>query len=63
MLSKGERRTLFHSTFWSLSIYYMSLFTISDSVAIQLEKIMRDFLWSKHDNDNGFHWVSWDDMV
>ena len=22
---------------------------------------MGDFLWSKHDSDNGFHWVGWDE--
>jgi len=43
------------STLWSLPIYYMSLFTIPANVGSQLEKIMRDFLWSKHDNDNCFH--------
>ena len=23
---------------------------------------MQDFLWSKHDRDRGFHWVSWDEI-
>ena len=27
-----------------------------------MEKITRDFHWSKHDSDNGFHWVSWDEI-
>ena len=51
MLSQGERLTLLQSTLWNLSIYYMSLFTIPASIASQLERLMRDFLWSKHDND------------
>ena len=62
MLSKGGRLTLLQSTLWSLPIYYMSLFTIPASVAIQLEKIMRDFLWSKHARVNDFHWVSGDEI-
>jgi len=40
----------------------MSLFIIAASVARHLEKIMRDFLWSNHDSDNSFYWVSWDDI-
>jgi len=40
----------------------MSLFTIPASVAILLEKIMRDFLWSKREGHNGFHWVCWDEI-
>ena len=32
------------------------------SIACQLERVMRDFLWLKHDSDRGFHWVSWDEI-
>jgi len=32
------------------------------SVARLLEKIMRDYLWSKHESNNGFHWVGWDEI-
>ena len=46
------------SALWNLPVYYMSLFTIPTSIASQLERVMRDFLWSKHDSDRGFHWVS-----
>ena len=40
----------------------MSLYTILASVASQLKKIIRDFLWYKHDSDNGYHSVSWDEI-
>jgi len=62
MLSKGGKLTLLQSTLWSLPIYYISLFTIPANVASLLEKIMRDFLWSKHEGNNGFHWVCWDEI-
>jgi len=62
MLSKGGKLMLLQSTLWSLPIYYMSLFTIPASVASLLEKIMRDFPWSKHEGNNGFHWVCWDEI-
>jgi len=62
MLSKGGRLTLLQSTLSNLSIYYMSLFIISATNASRLERVMRNFLWSKHDSDRGFHWVSWNEI-
>ena len=53
---------LLQSTLWSLPIYYMPLFTIPASVASLLEKIMRDFLWSKREGNNGFYWVCQDEI-
>ena len=50
------------STLWSLPIYYLPLFTVPVRVASLLEKIMRDFLWSKQESNNGFHWVCWDEI-
>ena len=50
------------SALCSIPIYYMSLFTIPASISCQLEKIMRDFLWSNNEAEKGFHWVKWDDV-
>jgi len=61
-LSKGVRMTLLQSTLSSRPVYFMSLFTIQATVTNQLEKIMRDFLWSSSDSNNGFHWAHWDDV-
>jgi len=52
---KEESWPFLQRTLWSLPIYYMSLFTILASIATRLEKIMRDFLWSKHDSCNSIH--------
>ena len=62
MLFTGGRFTPFQCTLWSLPIYYMPLFKILASVASRPEKIIRDLLWPKHDIDNGFHQVSWDEI-
>ena len=42
-LSKGGRLTLLKSTLLSLSIYYLSLFTILQHIADSLERIQRKF--------------------
>ena len=40
----------------------MTLFTIPASISCQLEKNVRDFLWSNKGAETGFHWVKWDDV-
>ena len=62
LLSKRGRLTLLQSTLWSIPIYFMSLCTIPASISCQLEKIMRDFLWSNNKVEMGFHWVKWEDI-
>jgi len=57
MLSRRGRLAFLQVTLWSLPIYYMSLFTILASIASQLEKSMREFLWSLHASVNGFQLV------
>ena len=54
--------TFLKSTRWSLPTYFMSIFIIPTNVASQLQKIMRDFLWSDDESNNGFHRVNWDDV-
>ena len=57
LLSKRGKLTLVQSTLWSIPVYFMYLFTILASISCQLEKIMRDFLWSNKDAEMWFHWV------
>ena len=45
-LSKGGRLTLLKSTLSSLPTYYLSLFIVPKAMAIRLERIQRNFLWS-----------------
>jgi len=62
LLFGGGRLAPLKSTLWSLHIYFMSLFTIPISIANQLEKSMREFLWNTNENGNGLHWVNWDEV-
>jgi len=54
----GRKVDPFAEYLWSLLIYYMSLFASPACIDSQLEKNIRDYLWSKHDYDNGLHGFS-----
>jgi hypothetical protein len=59
-LSKGGRVALIKSTLSNLPTYMMSLFPIPASVAKQIEKIQRDFLWGGMNDEAKMHLVEWD---
>jgi hypothetical protein len=58
-LSKGGKVTLIKSTLSNLPTYFLSLFLILAGVALRLEKLQRDFLWSGLGTEEKFHLVSW----
>jgi hypothetical protein len=57
-LSKGGRLTLLKSPLSSLPTYYLSLFTISISVANRMERIQRNFLWGNYGDGVPNHLVN-----
>ena len=59
-LSKGGRLTLLKSTFSSLLMYYLSLFTILKVVTTRLECIQRNFLWGSSVECFKYSLVAWD---
>ena len=44
-ISKWGRLILIRSTLFSITIYFMSLFSIPRRIILRLEHIQRDFLW------------------
>ena len=50
------------STLSNLPVYFMSLFKIPVSMATQLEKIQRQFLWGDLDNKRKLHLVGWNSV-
>ena len=58
-LSKGGKVTLIKSTLSNLPTYFLSVFPILAGVALRLEKLQRDFLWSGLGTEEKFHLVSW----
>ena len=58
-ISKGEKLALIWSTLSSMPIYFMSLFYFPIKVRLRLEKIQRDFLWSRETLVQRSHLVRW----
>lgn len=56
-LSKGSRIMLIKSTLSNLSTYFLSLFPTLANVAVRIEKLQRDFLWSGMGEEFQFHLV------
>ena len=59
-LSLGERITLIQSSLSHISNYFLSLFKIPISIVSKIEKLQRDFLWSKAREDKKDHLINWD---
>ena len=59
LLSGALNSHVIKSTLSNLPVYFMSLFKIPVSMATQLEKIQRQFLWGDLDNKRKLHvvWV------
>ena len=58
-LFKGGRVTLIKSTLSNLTTYFLSLFPIPASVANQMERLQRNFLWGGFGDEPKFHLVKW----
>ena len=59
-MSLGGRITLIQSCLSHIPTYFLSLFKISSSVVLKVEKLQRDFLWSEFGREKRDHLVSWD---
>ena len=58
-LSEEGKVTLIKSTLSNLPTYFLSLFPIPVGVALWLEKLQKEFLWSGLGMEFKFHLVSW----
>ncbi|WKA03325.1 hypothetical protein VitviT2T_021440 [Vitis vinifera] len=59
-LSFGGRITLIRSCLTHMPCYFLSLFRIPASVAVRIERLQRDFLWSGVGEGKRDHLVSWE---
>ena len=55
LLSIGGRVTLLKSVLTSLPVFYMSLFQISNTVKLVVDRILRRFLWGGSSNKRKLH--------
>lgn len=60
--SQGGRLVLVNSKLASLTVFFPSLFIIPFSVAEELEKNVRNFLWGSSDEEKKYHIVVWDSV-
>ena len=63
LLSIGGRLTLIKTVLGSVSIYYMSLFKVPESVIKELERYRATFFWGGGVNDRKISWVKWDSVL
>ena len=59
-LSFSGRITLIHSCLSHIPSYFLSLFKIPALVVVKIERLQRDFLWSRVGEGKRDHLVSWD---
>ena len=60
LLSLGRRITLIQSSMSHIPSYSFSLFKIPVSIASKIEKMQRDFLWSRTRERKKNHLIRWD---
>ena len=58
-LSLGGRITLIQSSLSHIPSYFLSLFKIPVSIALKIEKLQRDFLWSGVGKGKKDHLIRW----
>ncbi|KAL5703068.1 hypothetical protein ACHQM5_028204 [Ranunculus cassubicifolius] len=61
-LSKGGRLILIQSTLLGLPTYLLSLLVIPNSVAEEIERLIRNFLWGNTDLKKKFSLVAWEEV-
>lgn len=61
-LSKGGQLTLIKASLANIPIYFMSLLTMPQRMALTIEKHQREFLWKNGENSSGLSLVAWDSM-
>lgn len=59
LLSKGGRVTLIKVVLTSIPNYFLSLFTIHVTIANQIERSTRNFLWNDSPKHHYYHLVEW----
>ncbi|KAJ9557048.1 hypothetical protein OSB04_011662 [Centaurea solstitialis] len=61
-LSFGGKRQLIISVLHSLQLYWMAIFCFPAAVLLEIERVIRDFLWSNGESSKGRNRVAWSDV-
>lgn len=61
-LSFGGKLILLKNVLASISLYFLSLFTIPAFVLRETKSMQRDFLWGSSRGKRRIHWVNWNNI-
>ena len=61
--SRAGKAVLINSTVMAIPVYYLSVYSISDSIMDKISKAARKFLWSSGGNSSGIPLVNWNDTA
>ncbi|XP_019190289.1 PREDICTED: uncharacterized protein LOC109184707 [Ipomoea nil] len=62
LLSKAGKEVLLKSVAQAMPTYTMSIFLLSVSLCVSLERLMNRYWWGRNSEDSGIHWLAWDRM-
>jgi hypothetical protein len=62
LLSKAGKEILIKTVVQAIPSYVMSCFDLTKTLCDEISAMIRHYWWSKQDNENKMHWLSWDTM-
>ncbi|XP_028555486.1 uncharacterized protein LOC110110911 [Dendrobium catenatum] len=62
LISMPGRVVLIKTVFQALHVFYSSLSMVPLSILKKVDRLSRDFLWSKNGGSNGIHYIAWNDV-
>ena len=63
LLNKAGKLTLAKSVLASIPIYLMQSFWLPGSICDEIDRVTRNFLWSKNNLERGMHLINWDTIA
>ncbi|XP_019168841.1 PREDICTED: uncharacterized protein LOC109164747 [Ipomoea nil] len=62
LLTKAGKEVLLKSVAQAMPTYTMSIYLLSTTLRVSLERLMNRYWWGQGGNDGSIHWLAWDRM-